>query len=175
MGSRCRWTCRNQHSATRPAQALLAAVEGVAPKRKKKKKKKKMSKEDMIKAAAAAQAAAKAARERGLTHEDAAKAADALLKVGARSLSCRVNSWVGPCCDVANSWWVCMLSCHMHQLRRPEHCIQQSTVPPCMDQSVRSNDYASAPAQRPWHGGLPLSESSGLFCRCMLAACARKQ
>jgi hypothetical protein len=89
------------------AQVLAAVAEDAPPKKKKKKKKKKMSKEDMIKAAAAAQAAAKAALEQGLTHEDAAKAADALLKVG-----------------------VCMQTFCMHHRRIAKACTLQVYHPP---------------------------------------------
>lgn len=123
-------------------QIALAAEEEPAAKtgakKKKKKKGKKMSKEEAIKAAHAAQAAAAAALEKGGTHEDAAKAADALLKVrmswqravaaenpaesqktlkqsGATPgrISSRVHgiSPRSPCCKPAcltSRWWPCM-------------------------------------------------------------------
>ena len=62
------------------------AVPVVKSTKKKKKKaggKKKMSKEEAIAAAQEAQAAAAAALEKGISHEDAAKAAEAALKVRA--------------------------------------------------------------------------------------------
>ena len=70
-------------------QVVLAAEgepaakgDAAAPKKKKKKKKgKKMSKAEAIKAAHEAQAAAAAALDSGMTHEEAAAVADALLKV----------------------------------------------------------------------------------------------
>lgn len=74
--------------------ALAAAEEGAEAKpkgtKKKKKKgtgKKKMTKEEAIAAAQEAQAAAAAALLKGISHEDAAKAAEATLQVRLRLVS----------------------------------------------------------------------------------------
>lgn len=60
-------------------------VKGTKKKKKKASGKKKMSKEEAIAAAQEAQAAAAAALEKGISHEDAAKAAEAKLNVRALS------------------------------------------------------------------------------------------
>lgn len=61
---------------------IQAVVKGTKKKKKKQGGKKKMSKEEAIAAAQEAQAAAAAALLKGISHEDAAKAAEALLNVG---------------------------------------------------------------------------------------------